>query len=161
MKRCERQVVEIPGMPDGSKLAYTDYQCRPFPLRVEDHCEKENKTACVMWSTAGYLSELSAGFGVVACVAILFGVSTHSRRRRIWRAVAWLVAFHGTWDGLLLHAEDRKLDIMNVTVALQIATFAVTTDVYRNDRFPSFERARPGRSYLSCVRSHVLKHSLL
>lgn len=88
-------MIVIPGLPEGSRLAYTDYKCRPFPNRVTENCDKENKTFCMIWSTAGYFSELAIGFGVVACLALLFGVSTHSRRRRIWRAVAGLTAFHG------------------------------------------------------------------
>lgn len=50
---------------------------------------------CVGWITAGYLAELSIGFAGVACLAIIFGVTTHSRRRRIWRAVVGLLALHG------------------------------------------------------------------
>ncbi|KAH9951519.1 hypothetical protein B0H21DRAFT_179084 [Amylocystis lapponica] len=133
-QRCERQVVVVPGLPDGSKLAYTDYKCRAFPNRVTDNCEKENKAFCMTWSTAGYFTELGVGSGIVACLALLFGVSTHSRRRRIWRAVAWLTALH---------------------VAFQIITFAVVTDLYRNSRYPTFEQARPGMAYVLNALSWV------
>ncbi|GBE81175.1 hypothetical protein SCP_0309020 [Sparassis crispa] len=133
-QRCERQVIIIPGLPDGSKLAYTDYKCRPFPNRVTDRCEKEEKAFCMTWSTASYLSVLGAGFAVVSCLAILFGVSTHSRRRRIWRAVAGLTALH---------------------VAFQIAAFSVVTYLYSNSRFPTFERARPGPAYILNILSWI------
>lgn len=82
-------------MPDGSEIVHSAYKCRAFPARVADSCEEENKYFCVVWTTAGYLSELGAGFAAVSCLALFFGVTTHSRRRRIWRAVAVLVALHG------------------------------------------------------------------
>ena len=64
-------------------------------MRVQDGCEDENKAFCMIWSTAGYFSELGIGFGAVSCLAILFGVTTHSRRRRIWKSVSALVSLHG------------------------------------------------------------------
>ncbi len=93
-RRCELKVVEIPS-GDGGHITYTNYDCRPFPLRVTDGCEKENKQFCVIWGTASYFANLGVGFAVVACLAIGFGVSTHSRRRRIWKSVSVLVALHG------------------------------------------------------------------
>ncbi|KZT72211.1 hypothetical protein DAEQUDRAFT_62528 [Daedalea quercina L-15889] len=126
-KRCDRQVITVPGLPEGSRLAYTDYKCRPFPNRVVDNCEKENKAFCMVWSTAHYFAELGIGFGVVACLAVLFGVSTHSRRRRIWKMVAWLAAFQ---------------------VIFEVLAFAVVTHLYRLSMYPSFERARPGTAYV-------------
>jgi len=133
-QRCERQVVVVPGLPDGSRLAYTDYKCRSFPNRALDRCDKENKVFCMVWSTAGYFSELGAGFAIVALLTLLFGVSTHSRRRRIWRAVAALVALH---------------------VTFQIITFAVVTELYRTARYPDFEWARPGLAYVLNTLSWV------
>ncbi|CAL1707161.1 unnamed protein product [Somion occarium] len=127
MERCERQVVVVPGMPDRKRIEYTDYRCRPFPARTLDGCDKENKMFCVAWTTAGYFTELSIGFAVVACLAIIFGVSTHSRRRRIWRAVAGFVALHA---------------------ASQLTTFAIITELYRESKYPTFEYARPGTAYV-------------
>ncbi|KAG8213916.1 hypothetical protein J3R82DRAFT_10661 [Butyriboletus roseoflavus] len=60
----------------------------------------------------------------MALLALLIGVSTHSRRRRVWRAVAGL---------LLLHA------------IFQLVTFALVTDVYNNNVFYAFEHAKPGK----------------
>ncbi|KAG9316602.1 hypothetical protein JVU11DRAFT_2656 [Chiua virens] len=60
----------------------------------------------------------------MALVSLLIGVSTHSRRRRVWRAVAGLV---------LLHA------------LFQLATFVLVTIVYSNNTFYEFAHARPGR----------------
>lgn len=94
-KRCERQVVEIPGPDNSSVIAYTDYECRAFPLRVRDACETDNRGFCTSWGSATYLTELGIGFAAMALVAILIGVSTHSRRRRVWRAIAAFVAVHG------------------------------------------------------------------
>ncbi|CCM05447.1 uncharacterized protein FIBRA_07666 [Fibroporia radiculosa] len=133
-QRCDRQVIAIPGLPEGSKLAYTDYKCRVFPNRALDNCEKENKAFCMVWSTAGYFSELGIGFGAVACLTLLFGVTTHSRRRRIWRAVAVLTALH---------------------VMFQIMAFGVVTHLYREAWFPSYERARPGLAYVLNTLSWV------
>ncbi|OCH84679.1 hypothetical protein OBBRIDRAFT_798878 [Obba rivulosa] len=126
-QRCERQVIVVPGLPDGSRLAYTDYQCRPFPSRSLDRCDKENKAFCLIWGTAGYSAELAAGFGAMALLTLLFGVTTHSRRRRIWRAVAALVAFH---------------------VALQLITFSIVTHFYLTNAHPDFEWARLGLAYV-------------
>jgi len=137
LERCERSHIVIPS-PDGrpdSHLEWTDYKCRPFPTRVSDRCDKENKGFCIAWTTAGYLSELGVLMAVVASLAIIFGVSTHSRRRRIWRVVAGFVALH---------------------TALQISTFAIVTDIYNNDTYPLFQQARPGASYVLNVVSWVV-----
>ena len=101
---CERQVIHFPGPSDGSKIDYSDYKCRPFPARVQDSCEKENKSFCVWWTTAGYFAELGAGFAAVSLLALVFGVTTHSRRRRIWKAVAALVGLHSNsfWHSVRL-----------------------------------------------------------
>lgn len=66
-------------------------------MRVRDHCEEENQTFCTAFTSARYATELGMGFATLALVALLIGVSTHSRRRRIWRAVAGLVALHCTY----------------------------------------------------------------
>ncbi|THH19973.1 hypothetical protein EW146_g1297 [Bondarzewia mesenterica] len=132
MERCERQVIEIPGS-DG-KLAYTDYQCRPFPASVTDHCEKENRAFCTEWTTAGYVGELGIWVGAMALLSLIFGVSTHSRRRRIWKAVAGLVALHALFP---------------------MITFAVVSDLYRTSRYPGFEHARFGTAYYLSMVSWV------
>ncbi|KDQ57626.1 hypothetical protein JAAARDRAFT_35318 [Jaapia argillacea MUCL 33604] len=126
MERCERQIVSIPG-PDGGKIEYNDYKCRPWPARVADGCEEENRYMCIAWTSATYVTELGVGFASVALVAILFGISTHSRRRRIWRAVASLVALHA---------------------GLQIVAFSLITDVYHKSEYPGFKHARPSTSYV-------------
>ncbi|KAI0355684.1 hypothetical protein OH77DRAFT_1424625 [Trametes cingulata] len=133
-QRCELKVIEVPS-GDGGRLTYTNYDCRPFPLRVSDGCEKENRRFCMVWGTASYFGSLGIGFAAVACLAIGFGVSTHSRRRRIWKSVSVLVALH---------------------VICQIIVFAIVTDLYRTDAFPSFERARPGIAYVLNTLSWVL-----
>ena len=101
-KRCERQVIFVPidpGPSDPSKnkgrLAYTDYVCRKFPTRVTDACETDNAGFCAAWTSAGYLEELAIGFGAIALFAILVGVSSGSRRRRVWRAVSGLILLQG------------------------------------------------------------------
>lgn len=70
---------------------------------------------------------LALGFSAVAPLAFLFGMSTHSRRRRIWRALVGLT--------------------MLQTVTGVIA-FAMITDSFEKDRYPPFEHAKPGASTL-------------
>ena len=107
LERCERSVLVLPGMPDnGGHIEYRDYKCRAFPVRTLDSCDKENKFFCIAWTSAGYFTELSIGFASVACLAIIFGVTTHSRRRRIWRAAAVFVAFHSKYTITLLKCFD-------------------------------------------------------
>jgi hypothetical protein len=38
---------------------------------------------------------MAVGFGVMALLSLLIGVSTHSRRRRVWKAVAGFVTVNG------------------------------------------------------------------
>jgi len=94
VKRCEIQVSHVPGH-EGEDIDYTDYVCRDFPLRVADGCEKENRVFCALWTSAGYVSETGIGFAVMTLLALIIGISTHSRRRRVWRAAAGLILCHG------------------------------------------------------------------
>jgi len=96
-QRCELMVTEIPGPSDSGKIVYRDYECRKFPMSVTDRCDKENKAFCMAWTSAAFLNEIALGFGPISLLAILFGVSTHSRRRRIWAAVAGLVSLQGVF----------------------------------------------------------------
>jgi len=134
MERCERQVISIPG-PGNGGFEYTDYECRPFPRSVTDKCDDENRFFCAAWTSAQYSTELGIGFAALALVSLLIGVSTHSRRRRVWRAVAGLVLLH---------------------VAFQIITFAVITELYRTARYPPFEYARPSTGYVLNTISWVV-----
>ncbi|KAJ3777811.1 hypothetical protein FB446DRAFT_715729 [Lentinula raphanica] len=127
---CELTHVNIPGNDNNnnkSKLEYTSYDCRPFPKRVQDKCEEDNSGFCAAWTSAGYAVEISIGFAVLALFAILIGVSTGSRRRRIWKAVAGLVGLHAV---------------------MQMVAFAIVTDSMRTDAFPTFEYAKPGIGYI-------------
>ncbi|GAW01555.1 hypothetical protein LENED_003157 [Lentinula edodes] len=108
-------------------LTTLSYDCRPFPKRVQDGCEEENSGFCAAWTSAGYAVEISIGFAVLALFAILIGVSTGSRRRRIWKAVAGLVALQSV---------------------MQIVAFAIVTDTMRTGAFPTFEDAKPGTGYV-------------
>lgn len=138
--RCERQVIDIPG-PNGGKWTYTDYTCRSFPASVADHCEKENKSFCTSWTSAGYAAEIAIGFAGVSLFTILFGVSTHSRRRRIWKAVAGLVLLHGV-DFFVTCC--HHLLFTAAAAVFQLVTFGIVTEMYRTSQFPTFEHARPG-----------------
>lgn len=79
---------------------WSNYTCRSFPIRDEnwnDCTDKDgNETSfCPSWITASFAEEIGIGFGAVALAAILVGITTHSRRRRVWRAVAGLVSLQG------------------------------------------------------------------
>jgi len=134
-ERCELEVVDVPGQPGDGRLEYTNYTCRKFPTPVSDSCEKENRVFCTSWTSAGYATELAIGFAALSLVTIVIGVSTHSRRRRIWRAVAGLVILH---------------------TLLQIMAFGIVTEMYRTSSYPSFEQARPGAAYVLNVLSWIL-----
>ncbi|KAI0027704.1 hypothetical protein K488DRAFT_90538 [Vararia minispora EC-137] len=127
--RCARDLYTIPNPSDPTgppQIVYSDFECRPFPMSVRDHCEKGNRAFCVAWATASYLYEVGIGFNVLALLAIVFGVSTHSRRRRIWKAVAVLIF---------------------IASLFPMITFAVISDLFRTARFWEFARARPGWAY--------------
>ncbi|TFK75451.1 hypothetical protein BDN72DRAFT_885882 [Pluteus cervinus] len=132
---CDWTVTRIPNRSGHGGLEYTDYTCRSFPQPESDRCDDKNRTFCAEWTTARYVSELAMGFGAVALFAILFGVTTRSRRRRIWKTVAVLLFFHAT---------------------LQIAAFGLITDLYRTSRQPSFDQARPGIAYVANTVSWVV-----
>ncbi|KAJ7084393.1 hypothetical protein B0H15DRAFT_848978 [Mycena belliarum] len=117
---CERLVVNLPGR--GSPK-FEDFQCRRFPTRDDDKCSSDNQYFCAAWTSAGYAVELAIGFGALSLITIALGVSTHSRRRRIWRAVAGLVILQSIF---------------------QLLAFALVVDMFRTSRFPTFEDAKLG-----------------
>jgi len=129
MERCERKVVE-----DG-RLQYVEHKCRPFPMRVVDHCEQENRHFCTAFTSARYATELGIGFSAMALCALSFGVTTHSRRRRIWRAVAGLVALHAIF---------------------QLVAFALITHIYHNSLYEPFNNARLSAGYYMNVVSWIV-----
>jgi len=131
-ERCQLTLAEI---PSNGKISYRNYECRHFPGNVTDKCEKENKSFCNAWISAGYIDQLAIGFASVSLVAILFGVTTHSRRRRIWRAVFGLVLFQAV---------------------CQISTFALITNIYYDSNYPSLDSARPGPAYVLHTLSWTL-----
>jgi len=120
MERCQRKVVQ-----DG-RLKFVDHSCRPFPMEVQDGCRKEHQHFCIAWTSARYATELGIGFAAMALVALLFGISTHSRRRRIWRAIAGLIALHAIF---------------------QLVAFALITDIYHQHRYADFQHARLSAGY--------------
>ncbi|KIY50368.1 hypothetical protein FISHEDRAFT_71971 [Fistulina hepatica ATCC 64428] len=128
---CSRDVVKL---PFDDRIAYTEYTCRKFPARVSDKCEEENAGFCTAWSTAGYASELAIGFVAITLFSILIGVSTGSRRRRIWRAVAGLVLFSSL---------------------MQVIAFAIVTNIKRTSRFEPATGAIFGPAYVMNVFSWV------
>ncbi|KAJ7680328.1 hypothetical protein DFH06DRAFT_1162668 [Mycena polygramma] len=116
-KVCQRLVIGR-GSP-----RFEDFECRKFPMREKDSCDEENQFFCAAWASAGYAVQLAIGFGALSLVTVLFGVSTHSRRRRIWRAIAGLIVLQSL---------------------LQVVAFALIVDLYRTGRYPTFDDARLG-----------------
>jgi len=134
MQRCERQVMRIPD-PDGDwQEVYTDFKCRDFPKRVSDSCEKENRLFCVEWTSAGYLAQMAVGFGVMALFSLLIGVSTHSRRRRVWKAVAGLVTLNALFS---------------------MIAFIIVSDLFRTSHLPEFAYVYPGPAWYINMLSWV------
>ncbi|KAK7045603.1 hypothetical protein VNI00_007436 [Paramarasmius palmivorus] len=123
---CELTVVDAPGTGENDRLSYTTYSCRKFPMRIKDRCEEEFEGFCTAWVTAGYASELGIGFAALSLFAILVGVSTGSRRRRIWKAVATLVFLHAVFE---------------------IVAFAIVTDTSRTGAYPTLDKAKMGVAY--------------
>lgn len=141
LERCERQTITFPAPGNGSKIGYTQFNCRPFPSRQIDSCEHNNRSFCSLWWTAGYSAELGIVFGAAAAFALVVGVTTGSRRRRVWRAVAGLVALHGT----LLFILQLAVSYFAFEAFFQIVTLGMITDIYRHTKFDSFEYARPSK----------------
>ena len=119
----------------------TTTECRPFPTKDSDACDRTYRSFCTLWSTASYFSYLAIGFGAVTCAAIVFGVSTHSRRKRIWKVVAATIAFHGTFETPPAYLPapytpnplTLDLDVLGVS---QLVAFIFVTDLYRLENFP-------------------------
>ncbi|KAF7315654.1 hypothetical protein MIND_00080900 [Mycena indigotica] len=120
---CTRLEVKLPG---GDRSRYEDEECRPFPTRKDDGCDDDNQSFCAMWASARYATEVAIGFGALALVAIAIGVSTHSRRRRIWKAAAGLVTIHAL---------------------LALTAFALILDQVRMSRFPTFRDGHLGAGF--------------
>jgi len=104
-------------------------------MRVQDQCEGENKHFCIAFTSARYATELGIGFSAASLVALLIGLSTHSRRRRIWRAVAGLVALHSIF---------------------QLVTFALITDIYFKRRYAPFDKASLSAGYFMNLLTWII-----
>jgi hypothetical protein len=149
MRRCESDTIVMPGGE------YQAFDCRPFPGRDAGECEDAdgyNTGFCAAWTTASYVEELGIGFGAVAVLAIVFGLSTHSRRRRIWKAVAWLVALHGAWPtgdlSTVLELTEEYSPTPSIALC-QLITFAIVTHVFVHRSYAGFDRARPGEHHVT------------
>lgn len=134
-ERCERVTVFTPEPDHDSDPVVEVLECRPFPFGVRDGCKHPGTLVCAAWTSAQYFSELGCWCAGAALVALLFGVSTHSRRQRVWRAVAGLVLMHACW---------------------QLLTFMLIAELYRTGRFPAFEHARPGSGFVLNVVSWLI-----
>lgn len=136
-ERCQKTK-----FPDGE----LSVDCRPFPTKDSDACDGRERSFCTLWSTANYVSYLAIGFGAVACVAIIFGVSTHSRRKRIWKVVAALIGLHGKLESSnISRTGTHFIPTLNLNASgvSQLVTFVLVTDMYRLRNFPLSVIARP------------------
>ncbi|KAH8827974.1 hypothetical protein DL96DRAFT_1601112 [Flagelloscypha sp. PMI_526] len=106
----------------GHEVSYTT--CRKFPRRTQDGCEEENAYFCTAWTSAGYFVEVAIGFAALCLISNAFGISTGSRRRRIWKAVAGLIFLFSIF---------------------QLVAFVLITDIVNNSRYPSWEYAKYGK----------------
>ncbi|KAJ2922740.1 hypothetical protein H1R20_g14356, partial [Candolleomyces eurysporus] len=134
-KVCELTLTRVPGRDKNDEIVYRDYECRPFPSRSKDGCEKENSGFCATWTGAGYVDYLATGFSAITPLVILFGVSTHPRRRRIWRALAGMTMLQSL-TGLI--------------------AFAMITDTYTREQYPGFRDAELGKAYIFHTLSWIL-----
>jgi hypothetical protein len=72
------------------------HTCSLFPSRTEcEHDERGYRDFCVLWHSAGYLSQIGAMYGIVAMVAMLAATMSRARRRGLWKVVAGLVGLRG------------------------------------------------------------------
>ncbi|XP_006461088.1 hypothetical protein AGABI2DRAFT_221555 [Agaricus bisporus var. bisporus H97] len=129
---CETIYTHVPSPGGDGEVVYRSHKCRDFPLSVQDGCDGKNRAFCAEWTSAGYIDQVAIGFGAVSLLAILFGVTTGSRRRRIWGVVSWLVLFHAI---------------------CQLTAFAIITHNY--DTAEAFNQARPGTGYILNIVSWV------
>ena len=118
---CQKTITRI-GDKNG-KIKYSDFTCRPFPSRTRDGCEDDNEDFCATWAGAGYVDYLTTGLSAVAPIAVLFGLSTKSRRRRVWKALAGLTMLQAITG---------------------VIAFGLITDMYQRKKYPGFDHARPG-----------------
>lgn len=128
-QRCERTIVKAPTSSDPNAY-YTEYNCRDYPSKKYHDCQREVDNFCILWSTAGYSSQLSLALGAAALVALLVvstGFSTRARRRTAWQGVAALTGLHG---------------------ALQIVAMAIIVHLHRTSGYPLFEHAKLSTSFI-------------
>jgi len=131
---CERSILDMPGPGGNGKIRWTSENCREFPTTKYDQCEDKNRPFCTAWLSARYSAALSFVFGAAAALGLVFGVTTHSRRRRVWKAIAGLVVFQ---------------------VAFKIVPFAIVTDLYRHNALWTFEYGTPSTAYFLNLTSWV------
>jgi len=86
----------------------------------------------------------------MALFALLIGVSTHSRRRRVWKAVAGLVTFNGAWLNCLAFNEEYSLtfDLPLIIALFSMIAFIIVTDLYRTSDLPDLAFVHPGEKLL-------------
>jgi len=104
-------------------------------MRGADSCDTDNRGFCTAWTSAQYTYNLSIGFAAMALVSVIIGATTHSRRRRVWRAVAALVA---------------------LSTVFQLVAFGIVTELWREDMYPGFENAKLATGYWLCTISWIV-----
>lgn len=142
---CETIYSHIPSPTGDGEMIYRSHKCRRFPTGVKDDCDGKNRAFCAEWTSAGYVDQVAIGFGAVSLLAILFGVTTGSRRRRIWGVVSWLVFFQGRRSLLFCRSFESLILTCGLTATCQLIAFAIITHIY--DTVEAFEHARLGAFY--------------
>jgi hypothetical protein len=87
-ERCETDWLSL-----GGGGGYVSHTCTRFPSRKE--CEEGNGQFCLLWYSAGYVSQLGSAFAVGGLVAILGAALSRARRRKLWEVVATLIGLRG------------------------------------------------------------------
>lgn len=127
-ERCETDWLSL-----GGNGGYISHTCARFPSRTE--CENGNGQFCVLWSTAGYMSQLSSVFAVAAVVSIFAAALSRARRRKMWEIVATLIGLRA---------------------ACQILAMSLIVHLWRTWDYPAFRNANLSSSFFINLASWIL-----
>lgn len=154
-QRCETDWISL-----GSG-GYINRSCGPFPSRSICESPRENalnfnhehaslpiintfkkriarwsgNEFCILWYTAGYVSQLGATFAVVGLVAILSAGLSRARRRSLWKVVSGLIALR---------------------TICQIIAMALIIHLWRTAAYEPFESAELSTSFYINLSSWIL-----
>jgi len=132
-ERCDSSYIPLPGSNGG----YASRTCTRFPSPTE--CDRLREAGegqfCLLWHSAGYVSQLSVVFGVAGVVSIMAASLSRARRRSLWQVVVGLVGLRA---------------------ASQIASMSLIVHLWRTWDYPAFEGSNLGSSFFVNLSSWVL-----